>query len=163
MKGRIKWGPGQPRKAMTEFLVQWKPAVARAENGDNTLLADLLMSDLELGPDARELIAKLLRQRPFGRKRGRPETPITRMTESQAHLWHLRKRVEDHLGRRTAGGQRVNLDTAIELALWEDEEEPFKPGTPDEPRKVIDHETLRHFVTGRHGSTERRKRRQRRK
>jgi hypothetical protein len=154
---KIDWETGQPRKAMTEYLVHWKRAIEAAADGDNTELANLLASDMALGPDARELIAKLLRQRPFGRKRGRPETPVTELTEPQAHLEHLKKLVEYHRGRDAV----LDLDTAIELALWEEERVPFKPDKDGNPHRVVDHETLRHVVTGRHGSTERRKRRQR--
>jgi hypothetical protein len=67
--------------------VQWNRAVRLAnEEGDNTELVALLLSDVEMTPGGRKLLADLLDRHNLRKKRGAQKLPINRQSAREVQI-----------------------------------------------------------------------------
>ncbi len=167
-RDRIDWVSLKPREAVAQYL-RWREAVERADQGDPETLISLFQSEEVLGPEARDLVADLLKRRNLTKTRGGQATPAYRMTPAEGRLHH------QAAGVRYWKNKGLSNEAAIRAALRDDKREEFEeehyldeepPATPTDQEldeKVTDAEfqSLENFIAGRRGSSSRIKQRRR--
>lgn len=167
-RDRIDWVSLKPREAIAPYL-RWREAVEQADQGDLEALIALLQSEEVLGPEARDLVADLLKRHKLKKKRGGQATPAYRMTPAEG-------RVHDQAaGVRYWKNKGLSNEAAIRAVLRDDKREEFElehyldekpPPTPTNQQldeMVTDEEIqqLENFMDGRRGSSRRIKQRRR--
>ncbi len=167
-RDRIDWVSLKPREAIAHYL-RWREAVERADQGDLEALIDLFQSEEVLGPEARDLVADLLKHHDLKKKKGGQATPAYRMTPAEGRVHH------QAAGVRYWKNKGLSNEAAIRAALRDDKREKFEeehyldkkpPPTPtdqqlDELVTDAEFQLLENFIAGRRGSSRRIKQRRR--
>ncbi|NTI22268.1 hypothetical protein G6M87_10410 [Rhizobium rhizogenes] len=119
MSERIDWVAGKPRDAVIAYA-KWRDAVSKADVANLDDIIVLLKSDLELGPDARDLIADLLARHTLSKKKGGQKTPAYRSTITQGRMRMAKKLVSYYRK------QGQSLEDAIQSSLRDEKREMFE-------------------------------------